>query len=105
MAPEPKTIHPAYGKDGVFAVIVDERNHQDKKWGTIEEHPHEVGSWLTILDQLVEDAKRAYMSQRGDAGALDEIRKVVGVGVACMEQHGVVHRCPAREASWNINRK
>ncbi len=100
-----KPIMPAYGMDGVFAVIVDERRHQDKKWGTIQDHPHEVGSWLTILDQLVEDAKRAYMSQRGDAGALDEIRQVVGVGVACMEQHGVVHRCPNRGATWNINRK
>jgi len=76
----------------VFSVITDERVFQDRKWGTVEEHPHEVGSWLTIMRQLLNDAERAYMSQRGDIGALDEVRKMVAVGVACMEQHGPVGR-------------
>lgn len=76
----------------VFSVITDERVFQDRKWGTVEEHPHEVGSWLTIMRQLLNDAERAYMSQRGDIGALDEVRKVVAVGVACLEQHGPVGR-------------
>lgn len=76
----------------VFSVVSDERVFQDRKWGTVEEHPHEVGSWLTIMRQLLNDAERAYMSQRGDIGALDEVRKVVAVGVACMEQHGPVGR-------------
>lgn len=76
----------------VFSVVSDERIFQDRKWGTVEEHPHEVGSWLTIMRQLLNDAERAYMSQRGDIGALDEVRKVVAVGVACMEQHGPVGR-------------
>lgn len=76
----------------VYGVINDERVYQDRKWGTIEEHPHEVGSWVTIMRQLLNDAERAYMTQRGDMGALDEIRKVVAVGVACLEQHGPVPR-------------
>lgn len=76
----------------VFSVVNDERIYQDRKWGTVEEHPHEVGSWLTIMRQLLNDADRAYMSQRGDVGALDELRKVVAVGVACMEQHGPIAR-------------
>ena len=46
------------------------------------------------MRQLLNDAERAYMGQRGDIGALDEMRKVVAVGVACMEQHGVVGRSP-----------
>lgn len=33
----------------VLAAVKDERKWQDQKWGTIEEHPHEVGSWLTIM--------------------------------------------------------
>ena len=72
----------------VLAAVKDERKWQDQKWGTIAEHPHEVGSWLTIMRQLLNDAEREYMSQRGDLGALHEIRKVCAVGVACMEQHG-----------------
>lgn len=78
----------------VFSAVSDERVFQDRKWGTIEDHPHEVGSWLTIMRQLLNDAECAYISQRGDFGAIDELRKVVAVGVACMEQHGVVPRPP-----------
>lgn len=76
-------------RNEVFAAIDQEREVQDKKWGTLDEHPHAVGSWLTIMRQLLNDAEKAYMSQHGDFGALDEIRKVVAIGVACMEQHGV----------------
>lgn len=81
-------------RDEVYSVINDERVFQDRKWGTIEEHPHEVGSWLVIMHRLLFDAETAYMSQRGDAGALNELRKVVAVGVACLEQHGPVPREP-----------
>lgn len=76
----------------VLAAVIGERSFQDRKWGTIEDHTHEVGSWLTIMRCLLSDAEKAYMSQRGDNGALDELRKVVAVGVACMEQHGVPSR-------------
>lgn len=76
----------------VISAVTDERIYQDRKWGTIEDHPHEVGSWLVIMRQLLNDAERAYMSKRGDTGALDEVRKVAAVGCACMEQHGVVGR-------------
>jgi hypothetical protein len=86
-------------RNEIYSAINDERVFQDRKWGTIEEHPHEIGSWLTIMRQLLNDAERAYMSERGDTGALEEIRKVVAVGVACMEQHGVVHRNPAHFAA------
>jgi len=79
-------------KQDVFNAITDERVFQDRKWGTVEQHPHEVGSWLTIMRQLMNDADKGWMSNRGDEAALDDIRKVVAVGVACMEQHGIVHR-------------
>ena len=52
----------------VFFAIEQERDHQDKKWGTLDEHPYEVGSWLTIMRQLLNDAERAYMSQLGGIG-------------------------------------
>lgn len=81
-------------REKVYSAISDERAYQDRKWGTVEEHQHEVGSWLTIMRTLLTDAERAYMSQNGDIGALDEVRKVVAVGVACMEQHDPVVRSP-----------
>lgn len=76
----------------VFFAIEQERDYQDKKWGTLDDHPHEVGAWLTIMRQFVNDAERAYTGQCGDKGALDELRKAVAVGVACLEQHGVPPR-------------
>lgn len=78
----------------VLTAVHDERVFQNRKWGTITEHPHEVGGYLTIMRKLLTDAEAAWSSQRGDAGALDEVRKVVAVGVACMEQHGAIQRSP-----------
>lgn len=87
---------PAYQIDqSVLTAVHDERVYQNRKWGTIEEHPHEVGGYLTLMRKLLRDAEDAWQSQRGDVGALDELRKVVAVGVACMEQHGAVPRSPA----------
>lgn len=71
-----------------------ERVFQNRKWGTIHQHPHEVGGYLTLMRKLLTEAEFAWSSQRGDEGALDEVRKVVAVGVACMEQHGAVPRKP-----------
>ena len=76
----------------VFSVIHDERVFQDRKWGTIQEHGHEVGAYLLLIQKLLDDAKVAWATRRGDTGALDELRKVVAVGVACMEEHGPVGR-------------
>ena len=53
-----------------------------------------VIAYLTIMRKLLTDAEAAWASSRGDDGSLDEIRKVVAVGIACMEQHGAVIRDP-----------
>jgi len=79
-------------QETVLDAVVGERSYQDQKWGSIAEHPHEVGSWLTIMRKLLTDAEAAYAGRRGDAGALEEVRKVVATGVACMEQHGAPPR-------------
>ena len=50
----------------VFQEIILERIYQDSKWGTIEDHPHEVGSWLVIMDRLLAKAKNGYMTSVGD---------------------------------------
>jgi len=78
-------------KDVVVAVR-DERRYQNRRWGTIEKHPHEVGGYLTIMRSLMTEADAGWSSSGGDYAALDAIRKVVAVGIACMEQHGAVTR-------------
>jgi hypothetical protein len=76
----------------VYEAIDSERNFQDRKWGPVSVHPHEVGGWLTIMRQLLRDAEKAWASSADDFTALCEIRKVIAVGVACCEQHGVQTR-------------
>lgn len=76
----------------VYAAIDSERRFQDQRWGTIEQHPHEVGSWILIMEKLLADARSAWAGSCGDIKALDEIRKVAAVAVACGEQYGLYPR-------------
>lgn len=85
-------------QEDVLAAVIGERSHQDRKWGTIQQHPHEVGGYITLMRKLLNDAEVAWSTSRGDAGALDELRKVVAVGVACFEQHGVPSRTSKQPA-------
>jgi hypothetical protein len=79
-------------REQVYSAIDSERTFQDAKWGTLENHGHEVGGWLTIMARYLREAQDAWASNRGDADALVEIRKLITVGVACCEQHGVEPR-------------
>ncbi len=81
-------------RKNVYASIDRERYYQDLKWGTIDDHPHEVGAWITLMRKLLNDAEEAWASRNSDQPALAEIRKVIAVGVACGEQHGLPGRSP-----------
>jgi hypothetical protein len=76
----------------VYAAIDSERLHQDRKWGTIADHPHEVGAWLTIMRTLLAKAEAEWSGKADDRPALGEIRQLLAVGVACCEQYGVSFR-------------
>ncbi len=88
-------------RNEVYESIDSERHYQDKKWGNVQEHPHEVGGWLTLMRKLLADAEAAWASSNGDYQALVEIRKVLAVGVACAEQHGL----PGRSLSQPVAEK
>lgn len=76
----------------VFGAVTDERQYQVERWGTNDEHPHDVPAWLLIMERELAEAKEAWVIKGGDREALREIVQVVAVGVACLEQHGVVSR-------------
>lgn len=88
----------SYADGRVFAAIARERAWQDQKWGTIAEHPHEVGGWLTLVRKELREAEDAWCSQRGDASALEELLQVAAVAIACIQQHGIVERPEMRGA-------
>lgn len=86
-------------RESVYESIDSERYYQDRKWGTVQEHPHEVGGWLTLMRKLLTDAEAAWAGSNGDYQALLELRKVLAVGVACAEQHGLPGRCLTQPVS------
>jgi hypothetical protein len=72
-----------------FALIKAERRYQDGKWGSLDEHPHEVGAWLLVMQGKVDAAVKKWQTTAGsDVPALWEVIKALAVGVACLEQHG-----------------
>lgn len=73
----------------IIDAIQRERDYQDRKWGV---KPHPVGSFILIMQGELEEAAQAWRKSGGDGEALRELLQVIAVGVACLEQHGVVER-------------
>jgi hypothetical protein len=80
-----------------FQAIAGERSYQDAKHGTVVANPHEVGTWLMLISVHLRRAQDALASADHPGGALDALRKVLAIGTACAEQHGM----PARRALVN----
>lgn len=76
----------------VFKAIARERAYQNRKWGTVETYPHDVSGWLLILQSELNEAKEAWVKGFSDDDALQEVLQVIAVGVACLQQHGIVER-------------
>lgn len=79
----------------VFAAIETERRFQnlDAKQKK-QEDALPVAGEMIVLDQLLADARQAYLKAEiyKDTAALDVIRQIAGVAVRCLEIHGVIER-------------
>ena len=85
----------------VYSAIDSERSYQDGRWNcstTSTCGRHSVTEFLVFMNDYVEEALH-FLSRNGEPEAsqkaLDIVRKVATLGVACMEQHGA----PTRKAS------
>jgi hypothetical protein len=76
----------------VYKVIDDERDYQDTKWPKQQHGNHEVEAYLLYMEHYLSEARRAVSTSDGTSGALEQMRKVVALGVACFEKHGVSYR-------------
>lgn len=80
----------------VYASLDSERDYQEglaKKAGTVEGvRPHSVEEFTLYIDDYVTELKhqlaRTWTPDRQVPAALDTLRKITAMGVACMEQHG-----------------
>jgi hypothetical protein len=105
-------------RDGIYQVIDGEREYQRKVWGQkgerrvnngvpgeTETHPvvwpdgrvtqevnHSVGNWIVFMEHYLGLAKAELTLKDGHTAALEMMRKVVALGVACFEEHGVPPR-------------
>ena len=95
---------PQVSLEDVFGAIEREREYQDAKWGTVIQNPHDEGDWVEIMQQELNEAKSAWRGYQPTSHlarrksveygteTLKEILQVVAVGVACLQQHGIVER-------------
>lgn len=77
----------------IFEAIERECRYQDAKLGNARRRSLPVGIWMLIMEVGIKEANEAFDFGNLD-DALREILKVVAVGVACLETHGVVERPP-----------
>jgi hypothetical protein len=73
----------------VLASIESELIHQMQKWPG---HSHTTAEWLLILEKLVADARREWVTGHGDNSALHEIRQIAATAISAMEQCGAPKR-------------
>jgi hypothetical protein len=68
----------------VYQVIDIERENQDNKWGGYDHDKyHSLSDWLIFMEIFLNKAKEA---RRGsDLEVIEELRKVIALGVACLE--------------------
>jgi len=84
----------------VYAAIDSERAYQDRRWNTgttTTGGQHSVTEFLVFMRDYIEEALHT-VSRNAEPGAsekaLENVRKVTAMGVACMEQHAAPHRKP-----------
>jgi len=77
-------------RENVYKLIDNEREYQDEKWP----NQRSVAEELLIMQKFLDKSRTSYTSVLGQSVALDQIRKVVAIGVRCLENHsnGIVRR-------------
>ena len=80
----------------VYAVIDGEREYQDAQKGNAKRHegqpPMTPGEHLLCMEKCLADARDAWYKPDGGTNCLPYIRKVVALGVQCMERYGAPRR-------------
>ena len=77
-------------RGAVWRAICGERNYQDRKWGTVEEAPHDLGTWYLLIEAELREVREALVKGgHGRDSARAELVQVAALCVAALEQHGL----------------
>ena len=74
----------------VFTAIESERDYQDDKWGL--EDTHSLEEWVLYMEEYLSKARNALVEAEDEDEALENVRKVAGLAVAAMQDHGAPQR-------------
>lgn len=75
----------------VYDAIDSERAYQEalqKNTARSDGKQRSVGDYLTMLRRYMQQADERWCDNPGDDQALDTVRKIAGIAVHCMEDHG-----------------
>jgi len=83
-------------RERVYLAIDSERSYQDKLKEDRTSNPtdgtrsidHTVGDFVTMMQYYQNELVGAWTENPGDENALHVMRKIAGIAVNCMEQHG-----------------
>jgi len=77
----------------VYEAIDSERDYQDRlSADRTDGREHAVGEYLTMLRHYLNKADEAWTMNAGDLAALEQMRKIAGIAVRCMEDWGAPKR-------------
>jgi hypothetical protein len=88
----------------VIASLYNERAYQIRRWGVrqpnggFREVQKPVEAFIVYMQSYLNEAVDQISHDNTDQNALETLRKVVTLGIACFEQHGV----PTRDLSLPI---
>lgn len=72
-------------RKGVYELIDGERAYQDSRWKDLDKR-NSVADFLVYIRNYLDNATRSHNADY-PAESLNNIRKIAGLCVACMEQH------------------
>jgi hypothetical protein len=85
-----------FNRNTVYAAIDSEREYQDRVWSEnapTDPRPLSIGKDILLIEEYVTKARLAWSKEmRPELGALEQIRKIAGIAVRCMENHGAPKR-------------
>lgn len=80
-------------REEIYKILDGERDYQEDRWGG-EDHnrKHEIASWILYMEHYLTQAREIASMNGDETLALDKIRGVVAMGIACFEIYGVSAR-------------
>ena len=76
-----------------YDAIDSERDYQDAlPPNRTDGRSHSVGDYVTMMQHYQTELVRAWTLNAGDEASLEVMRKIAGIAVHCMEDHGAIKR-------------